>query len=144
MAIQWSAWSGGSGAGGFRVGIDAAVSGVNITPAYYVQTGGNSVADSQRLTRTGALSGTYDYTFNASGTPPLQKWIGSWSMNGTPGSTYYFGAALSGIYSGAAPSLEIAVTLPLGGPNTPGTPTLTRLSDTSTRVQWVNNSPQAG
>ena len=144
MAIVWSAWSGGSGASGHRVGIDLSVSGTTITAAYYAQTGSNSINDTQTLHRTGAISGDVSYSFSASGTPPLQKYIGSWTTSGVSGSTYYFGARLSGVYSGATPSLETSITIPIYvyPPSTPATPTLT--ANSSSKVTANLASAPAG
>lgn len=138
MAIQWGSWSGGSGVGGHRVGIDLEINGVTITAHYYVQTGSNSIADTQTLTRTGALTGTYSYSFSASGTPPLQKYIGSWAMNGSRGSSYTFGASISGVYSGATPSVSLSVTIPALPPSAPVAPTISNITTSSLRLNLAS------
>lgn len=140
MAIQWSSWSGGSGAGGFRAGIETTVYGSTTSVAYYVETGSNNVDDNQTLVRTGAITGNIDYLFDQSGTPPLRRYIGTWNHVGTPGSTYFFGAQITGVYSGASPSLQVAVTLPVAAPSATSTPSVTRVSDTSHTLSWSLNS----
>lgn len=133
MAIKWGAWSGVSNA--FRVGIDLSVSGTTITAKYYVQSQ-YAVNDSQTLNRTGAITGSFGYTcvHGSSGGTTL---ITTSTVGGSRGSTYTFGASISGIYNGASPSVSNAtITIPVLAPSTPGTPTIVRNSDTSHTVSW--------
>lgn len=128
MAIQWGPWTGPS-TNQFRVGIDLSVSGTTITAKYYVSST-HDASDSQTLTRTGAITGTTNYSYSAP-SGGGQQLITTQTRTGTRGTSYTFGASISGIYNDASPSVSTSITVPALAPSKPSTPTVSAIGTTA-------------
>jgi len=133
MAIQWGAWTSGY-SNNFRVGIDLSVSGTKITARYYVEA--QYVAnDEMTLTRSGAITGSTTFRYNQSGGTKL---VATNTRTGTRGSTYTFGAKLSGVYNGASPSVSnVKITVPVAPPSAPGKPSVSSITSNGAKVSWA-------
>ena len=104
MAITW-----GNGGGTIHtdVGMEATVSGNTVTVKYYARTNANAVSDTQVLSRTGSITGNVSYTMSTPNS--AAQLITTASVTGSYGATLSFGASISGVYNGSAPSLTISV-----------------------------------
>lgn len=101
MAIQWGSWTTGK-SNNARVGIEISTRGTKLKVAYYVQF--QYVAyDNQILTKTGDFKGTTRYKYSQRGGI---RHIETKTYNGVRGRVYNFGARISGVYNGAAPSVS--------------------------------------
>lgn len=133
MAITWGATS-----GGFRLGIDIAVSGTKATIIVY----GQSVAYGHNWTYplyfTGAWSGSKNVSFYSASSQTVTKELHRSSASFTGSRTY--GARIS--YWNGSASVSRSVTIRPPKPNPPTTPTLTRVrrvSDTQHVVEWTHS-----
>lgn len=150
IAITWGSWT-YNGGNGMRVGIDV----TNTTPStssttcvftvrYYTENQYN-YQNNQTLNRTGNITGSLNFT-NSSSTGSgavlrdTQTHTFTYSTWGSSPGTRTFGASISGAYNGVTPSVSTTVTIPArpyAAPNTPGTPTCTRNSDSQATVNWT-------
>ncbi|WP_435298542.1 fibronectin type III domain-containing protein [Timonella sp. A28] len=133
MAIKWGSWQGPTYER-FRVGIDLWVSGTTINAGYWLETSG-SVSDNQKLTLTGAITGEVSFTASQPSGGGTQK-IAQKSRSGTRGSSYSFGAKLSGVYNGVTPSVSDSITVPATVPSKPGTPTFSGITSDDVTINW--------
>lgn len=152
MAISWGAWEGSGNE--MRVGIEVTWEAIThgetvATATIEIWTENNfSWDDDQSLNYGGSLSGstsfhngqgdgvqtkratkTYDYTYGGS------------SYGSSPG-TRTFSATLAGAFNGITPSKSITVNIParpIAAPAAPTAASVSRISDTSTKISWSNN-----
>lgn len=124
MVMHWGSWTSGY-SNNFRVGIDLTVSGTTISALYRIEA--QYVAnDSMTITRTGAITGSTTFTYNQNGGT---RNINTRTRSGTRGTSYTFGARMSGIYNGAAPTISGAsIRVPAAVPSRPSTPSVSNLS----------------
>ena len=151
----------GSTKQGLRVGIDVSMSpstvssstdSVKITVVYYVASVNTGWADSQTLTLSGTWSGTsYDYYMSSGYGQSVTKKIATRSFNATPyysgTRTWTFGAQVSGAHNGANPSNSVTFTLPkrpAARPSSPGTPSISNITDTTADTSWSAPSDDGG
>lgn len=159
MGITWGSWE-YSGGNGMRVGIEvtwkdqgtagAITHATTIADAdVFIYTENQySYSDSQTLTYGGSISGTQGFTNNSAG-GGLQVQRDNVDYNYTyttygssPGSRS-FSASLSGAFNGVTPSVSVSSSIPArpyAAPAAPTTVSAVRVSDTSTKVQWINHS----
>lgn len=129
--MGWGAWTTGK-SNNSRLGIFLSVSGTTITAVYKVQFQ-YTASDTITLSRSGAITGNHTFTYNQSGG---EYTIATNTRTGTRGSTYTFGASLSGVYNGANSSVSgQQITVPALEPNAPGAPTFSQVTATTMRVQ---------
>ncbi len=144
MAITW-----GAAQRKLQVGIDVIMSpgsvgadttAVTVTVNYYVRAQ-EAYADDQTLHYHGSLTGSWGYRLNSSNGTTTDRLIGSRQFSvGTSyggGPTYTFGAYLSGVWNGAAPSHSRSFTIPKRPPSppaAPGAPPFSNISPTSVRA----------
>lgn len=133
MAIQWGSWAGSSNYRKERVGVDISISGTKVTVAYYYETDG-AVNDSQTLTRSGAITGSQNFTAKQTGTNGGSGLIATNSFTGSRGSSYTIGAKITGVWTGATPSVSTTVTVPALRPAKPNAPSITNLTSSSCSV----------
>lgn len=141
MAITWGSWAGPSGER-VRVGIDATVIGTAVNLNYYVEAEAR-INDAQKLTRTGSVTGSVNYTLNKPAGGGTQK-VSSYVFNGSRGASYTFGAKVSGVYTGASPSHTRTVAIPVTVPSAPGKPTLSNQTATGVTVTVAAPSSNGG
>lgn len=149
MAIQW-----GSYEGHLRVGIDISQSPssvdyaddhVVLTVKYYVQTDGWNFSDTQTLTLTGNLTGTYSFSNTLSDDDEYTLVVSRTLTVNLTGSSQSksFTATLSGVYNGATPSKNRTWTVPAQPdppytvPTAPGIPVLSQTSNGRTITATV-------
>ncbi|MGF1661462.1 MAG: hypothetical protein ACFCVG_03155, partial [Kineosporiaceae bacterium] len=136
MAIAWGAYAQGSDGNGIRVGIDLSRSGSTFTARYYYQTE-FGMNDAQTLNRQGnAITGAVGFT-NTGGGPNL---INTATFTGSPGAAYNFAATITGVYHGGQPTVSLNASIPFNVPGPPGSPTISRISDTGHTVSWTRNA----
>lgn len=146
MAITW-----GAAQRKLQVGIDvimspgsvgAGTTSVTVTVNYYVRAQ-EAYADDQTLHYNGSLSGSWGYRLNASNGTTTDLHVGSRSFTvGTSyggGPTYTFGAYLSGVYNGAAPSHSRSFTIPKRPASAPNAPSPVVSSVTATSAYLSAN-----
>jgi hypothetical protein len=133
MAIDWGSWEGPT-YGQFRVGIDVSRSGKVVTVKYYVQSS-DDVSDTQTLTLTGDVTGTYNFSISYGGSGGT-KLVATRSGTVSPSSDYVYRAYLSGVYNGATPQQVVNYTAP-GVPDKPATPTVSSVDSNSYTLNWV-------
>lgn len=131
MAIKWDL------DGSLRVGIELTVSGTTITAKYYVGTnsGGYNWADNQTLNRTVNLTGSTNF-YNDLTDPNEYMLVYTGTRTGNRGSTYTFGANITGAFNGDNPSVSDSIKVPALEPGKPGAPSFSSLTDTSFTVQF--------
>ncbi|MBK7822816.1 MAG: fibronectin type III domain-containing protein [Tessaracoccus sp.] len=117
--MVWGSWA-TAGGNNIRVGVDLLLDGVVITAKYYVEMQYNA-SDNQTLTRTGQLAGTTNYTYSQNGGVRL---IYTGTVNGKVGTSYTFGAKITGVYTGGSPSVSTSVTV-VDVPGKPKAPSAT-------------------
>ncbi|XBH21616.1 fibronectin type III domain-containing protein [Jonesiaceae bacterium BS-20] len=133
MAIVWGGWAGSTTYRRERVGVDISVSGTKVTVAYYYQTDG-AVSDGQTLVRSGAITGSQNFTAKQTGTNGGSGLIATNSFTGSRGSSYTIGAKITGVWTGAVPSVSTTVTVPALRPAKPNAPSITNLTSSSCSV----------
>lgn len=138
MATSWGGWTGAINGQQFRVGIDLSVSGTTITAKYYIQCTA-PVGDNMTLTMTGGASGSVGFYMGSTG--PIQ--ITSRTKTGSRGSSYAFGAKVTGIYNGASPSVTASVTIPATTPSKPAKPSLSSPSSSGFKAS-LESAPSNG
>lgn len=153
MAISWGAWE-YSGGNGMRVGIEVdwsspgnGSSTATATVKYYTDNQ-YSYSDGQTLNLSGAIDATIGFTNGAGASAVLRATrtytytYGASSYGSSPG-TRTFTASVSGAYNGVTPSKSVTSDIPArpyGAPAAPSSVAVSRVSDTSTKVSWVNNA----
>lgn len=156
MSIEWGAWE-YSGGNGMRVGLEVtwesiAHSETVATATIKVHTENQfAYSDGQTLSYSGSISGSQGFTNNDGGAPVLRDTLTydytySASSYGTSPGDRTFTALLSGAYNGVTPSKSVTSEIPARPYAAPAAPTglsVTRVSDTSTKVSWTNH-PTAG
>lgn len=153
MAIQWGAWE-YSGGNGIRLGIEVTWAAVSTSSSSAVATveiwtqNQYSINDTQTLSYGGVISGSDSFSNNDGDTPQLRATktythnYSSSSYGSSPG-TRSFSASLSGAYNGVTPSVSTSSAIPArpyAPPTVPSSLGLSRISDTSTKLTWVNNA----
>lgn len=153
MAIEWGAWE-YSGGNGMRVGIEVTASAVSHTSdsvkfTVKVYTDNQySYNDGQTLSYGGAIGGSTSYTNNDGSTAQLRATktytytYGANEYGSSPGNRT-FSATVSGAYNGVTPSKSVTKAIParpIAAPATPSGAALERLSDSTLRATWSNNS----
>lgn len=155
MAIDWGAWE-YAGGNGMRVGIEVTWAAVangdttaDATIKIYTENQYNYSSDGQVLTYGGSISGTTSYTNNGSSgsvtlraTKTYSYTYGSTSYGSSPTSKT-FSAALSGSYNGVTPSNSVTSAVPArpyAAPVAPSAVSVSRVSDTGSKIQWTNNA----
>ncbi len=145
MTIQWGSWS-YAGGNGLRVGIDLSMSGsTTIVAKYYLDNQYNYSGDVMTLSESGWYSGSDGFTFNATtgGGPYLIATHNR--VNSSPGTTYTFGASVSGSYNGSTPSVGgVTIAVPPVAPSTPGVPSISNVTSTTFEAQWTAPSNWGG
>lgn len=136
MAIQWGSWSGPTYEK-FRVGVDLSVSGTKITAKYYVESEGRVIGDNALLTRTGTITGTKTFEFNA-GTSGATMLVDTRTYTGSRGKTYTFGCNARDLYIGNSyiPSVSASVTVPALVPSTPSISSITGITTSKADVNY--------
>lgn len=153
MAISWGAWE-YSGGNGMRVGIDVDIEnphhttlGCTFTVRIYTENQ-YTYSDNQTLSYGGNIGGSTSFNNSQGGAVTLRATkthIYDYPVNsyGTSPGTRTFSAALSGAFNGVTPSKSVTVTIParpIAAPAAPSAVALTRISDTSGKQTWTNNS----
>lgn len=136
MAIQWGSWAGPTYEK-FRVGVDLSVSGTTITVKYYIESEGRVVGDNAVLTRTGTITGTKTFQFNA-GTSGATMLVDTRTYTGTRGKSYTFGCNARDLYIGNSyiPSVSASVTVPALVPSTPSISSITGITTSKADVNY--------
>lgn len=154
MAVEWGSYETADGKG-MRVGIDVAVeptvghneASCTFTVEYWTQNNG-SFGGWQKLNLSGAIVEVIGFT-NDDGNTAVRRatrtYIYTYDSDeyGKSPGTKNFTATMSGITSGITPSKtrsEAITARPYGAPAPPSTLVATRISDTSTKLTWTNNS----
>jgi microcystin-dependent protein len=152
VAIQWGAWE-YSGGNGMRVGLDVSWEAIThgetaATATIKIYTENQyTYGDSQTLNYGGSLSGSTSFTNNDGGSQVLRATktytynYSSSSYGSSPGDRT-FTATISGAYNGVTPSKSVTSAIPArpyGAPAAPTSVVVSRVSDTSSKVTWVNH-----
>lgn len=136
MAIQWGGY-----AGHYRIGIDAIISGTNVTLVVYGENqSGYSHQWNSTLTFTGGWGGSKSVSVNV-GLGVTRTELHRWSTNYTGSKT--FNNSMPIPYWGGTASVSRAVSLsppPTPKPNAPSGLGVTRVSDTQHTLNWSRNS----
>lgn len=151
MAIEWGAWE-YSGGNGMRVGIDVDWSTVTntsttVTATVKVYTDNQyTYSDSQTINCGGAIDGNVSFTNNDGTSAVLRAtktYTYTYSTYGSSPGSRNFSAALSRAYNGVTPSktrTDDIPARPYAAPSAPSSVLMTRVSDASTKVTWVDNN----
>lgn len=153
MAISWGAWE-YSGGNGMRVGIEVdwttpSNGSSSVTATVDIWTENQyTYGDSQTLNYGGSIGGSTGFTNNDGGSPQKRATktytynYTSTQYGSSPG-TRTFTASLSGAYNGVTPSKSVTSNIParpIAAPAAPTSVAVSRISDTSTKVSWVNHA----
>jgi predicted outer membrane repeat protein len=149
MAIEWGGWE-----NHIRVGIDVSWEAIShgetaATATVKIYTDVDQTwSDTQTLNFGGSISGSTTFSNNqTSGSGAALRATKTYTYNygsneygSSPGSRT-FTASLSGAYNGATPSKSVTSSIPkrpYGSPAAPTGVTVSRISDTSTKISWTN------
>lgn len=151
MAIEWGSWEGAS-PNRIRVGLDVSWESIThgetaatATIDIYVDVEGNW-SDTQTLSFGGSISGSVTFSNNQNNssvkraTKTYTYNYGANEYGSSPGSRT-FSASLSGAFNGATPSKSVTSSIPkrpYAAPAAPTGVTVSRISDTSTKISWTN------
>lgn len=140
MAIQWGSWAYGSPSNnGIRVGIDATMTtSTNLRLRYYTQNEAQFF-DNQVLVQTGDHTGSTAF-YNDSAGAGAQVLRLTVNKTVVPGDSYAYGANVTGVYTGANPTVAITVDVPIDPPAAPSALAVTRVSDTQQSLAWSLNA----
>ncbi len=143
MSIQWGTWD-YSGGNGLRVGLDFSMSSsTTIVIKYWLECEYAYSGDVMTITETGWYSGSDGFTFTASA--GSQTLIATHNrVNSSPGTTYSFGASVSGSYNGSQPSVSASYAVPAVVPSTPGVPSLSSFTTSGAHATWTAPSNWGG
>jgi hypothetical protein len=149
MSITWGAWEGSLG---IRVGIEMSLTAVShssgsvtFTAKIYTENEAR-FADDQLLSYSGQISGTTAFTNNDSSGAQLRATktaTYTYSSYGSSPGTWSFGAALSGVFNGATPSVTVSLAIPArpyGLPAAVTSVSSTRNSDTQVTTTWTRHA----
>lgn len=134
----------------WQVCIDLSRSGGMVTARYYTRNRGSVSNDAQTLTRTGAITGTKNYTITNSGAGGdadnyIETLIDTRTVSINYGQTLTFGASISGIYNGATPSVSgVTITRPVEVPLTAGQPSISSITTSGGTASWSDPSDWRG
>ena len=145
MAIEWDSFN-----GHLQVGIDVSVSGSTATVKYYVANDGWAYSDPQKLTYTGSITGSTDYTNNLGGSHTSHQvrdnsmLVATKTKTVSPGVTYTFAASLSGAYDGSSPSASRTYKAPVDQPNAPTGVNASAITNGGATIKWTEPSDWGG
>lgn len=144
MSITWGIQRTGGG-NGMEVGIEVVLTSATSTRQdYYVRPQFNYSGDVMTINETDAYSGSDGFTLTASGGDIVK--VASHNKTVSPGSTYTFGANVTGYYNTAmpTPSVSVSFTVPPVPPSTPGNPNWRNLTQTAVEIYWAAPSDWGG